>query len=348
MIAVITLIAWLALRLLQPFVGILLWALILSVALHPAFVRLRARLGGRGGAAAVLVGLVGLAILLAPTVAAVDALSGAVSEIAERLHAGDFRLPPPAAAVRDWPGVGDWMFEAWSAAHADLEAAAAALAPRLREIGAQVARAGSALLLGVLQFAISIVLAAVFLANAEPLADLVRRMSNRIGGARAVAFAESAAATVRNVSRGVIGVALLQGALAALGFYAVGLPAAGLMSLLTVAASIVQIPALVILPAILWAWQAEPAATATLFTAWMVPVMLVDNVLKPIVMKQGLDTPMILILLGVIGGTMTAGLIGLFIGPVVLAVFYDMIRLWLEPHGNEPENPAGPAREAAE
>jgi predicted PurR-regulated permease PerM len=224
----------------------------------------------------------------------------------------------------------------------------AALTPWLQDLRAIITRMGSSLFLGVLQFAASIVLAAVFLANGEALGQFIQRLGTRLGGTRAAAFADSAAATIRNVSRGVIGVALAQGALAALGFYVAGVPAAGTLSFLTVGASIVQAPALIILPAILWVWQAEPAMTAILFTAWMLPVMLFDNVVKPIVMGRGLKTPMILILLGVIGGTLTLGLIGLFIGPVVLAVFYDMILLWLEEPEAETEAKAGPKPEAGE
>lgn len=338
-IAVITLVAWLALGLVRPFLGILLWALILAVALQPAVVALRARMGGRGGAAASVFALVGLSLLLAPLAAGVDALSGAVSELSARLREGDLHVPPPDAGIRDWPLIGGWLFDAWSAAHDDLEAAAAALGPRLREVGGMLARLGSGILLGVLQFALSIVLAAVFLSNEAALGALARQLSRRIGGARAESFADSAAATIRNVSRGVIGVAVVQGGLAALGFYAVGLPAAGMASLLAVGAAILQFPVLVILPAIIWVWQVEPATTAALFTAWMIPVMLIDNVLKPVLMGRGLKTPMILILLGVVGGTLTSGLIGLFVGPVVLAVFHDMVRLWLEPDGE----PAGVA-----
>jgi predicted PurR-regulated permease PerM len=133
------------------------------------------------------------------------------------------------------------------------------------------------------------------------------------------------------VSRGVIGVAIIQGLLTGIILMAFSVPLAGVLTFLALILCIIQIgPALVILPTIIWAWSSWEILQAILFTALMVPVMLVDNVLKPILMSRGLDVPMLVILIGVLGGTIAYGLIGLFLGPVVLAVFYELVIAWVK------------------
>ena len=131
------------------------------------------------------------------------------------------------------------------------------------------------------------------------------------------------------MSRGVIGVALLQALLAGIILYVAGVPGAGLIAFGVLLLCIVQIgPAPILLPVLIWLWMSEPPTFALILTLLLVPVALIDNVLKPILMARGLTTPMLVILTGVIGGTLTHGLVGLFLGPVVLSVFYELILAW--------------------
>jgi predicted PurR-regulated permease PerM len=137
--------------------------------------------------------------------------------------------------------------------------------------------------------------------------------------------------TIRNVSRGVVGVALLQSFLAAVGLAVAGVPAAGFLSLIALVLAIVQIgPAPVLIPVVIWSWTAMTTTSALLFTAYMIPVGLIDNVLRPLLMARGLPTPMPVILVGVMGGTIAYGISGLFLGPIILSVAWTLLVAWIE------------------
>ena len=160
---------------------------------------------------------------------------------------------------------------------------------------------------------------------------------SRILGVLASEFVDLAGATIRNVSRGVIGVAVVQGLLTGIVLIAFSVPLAGVLTFVALILCIVQIgPALVIIPTIIWAWSSWDLMPALLFTVLMVPVMLIDNVLRPILMSRGLNVPMLVILIGVLGGTIAYGLIGLFLGPVILAVFYELVIAWVKAGEKKP------------
>jgi predicted PurR-regulated permease PerM len=152
-------------------------------------------------------------------------------------------------------------------------------------------------------------------------------------------FVDLAAATIRNVARGVIGIALLQALLLGMGFLVAGIPGAGLLTIICLFLGIIQIgPAIVVIASIVWAWMDMSTVSALIFTVYMIPAMLLDNFLKPIVMSRGLSTPMVVIFVGVIGGTLAHGIIGLFIGPIVLAVAYEVVVYWVR--GDAKASPA--------
>jgi predicted PurR-regulated permease PerM len=141
-----------------------------------------------------------------------------------------------------------------------------------------------------------------------------------------------AGATIRNVSQGVIGVSLLHALLAGVGLIAVGVPGASLIAFFVLVLGIVG-PSVILIPVIIWSWITMETSTALLFTAYMVPVNLVDNILKPIIITRGLKTPMWVIIGGVIGGTLSNGIIGLFLGPIVLAVAWDLLVAFVREDG---------------
>ena len=148
-------------------------------------------------------------------------------------------------------------------------------------------------------------------------------------------FVLLAGATIRSVSRGVIGISVLQALLAGVGLLVAGIPGASLITFAVLILGIIQIgPSIVLIPLIIWAWISMETTTALLFTAYMIPVNLLDNVLRPLVMGHGLSTPMPIILLGVIGGTLSYGITGLFLGPIVLAVFWELLVAWLRESEN--------------
>ncbi|MEE3102044.1 MAG: AI-2E family transporter [Pseudomonadota bacterium] len=336
-LGVLTLFMVFSFRLIAPFASTLIWAVILAVALAPAFDWLNARLGGRRGRTATVMALLGLVIIIGPTILIANSLIDSVGGVVAHIRDGSLRLPPPPETVRDWPMIGAKLFDLWSKASVDLLALSAQYAGKVRDFAADLAGAGAGVMLGVLQFALSVIFAAVFLAWAGPLSEATDRVAGRISG-RGRTMTAMASKTIQNVSRGVIGVAILQGGLAAVGIIAAGLPLAVILAAATVLACVIQMPPLAIIPLIILDWAINPTLHAALFTAFMIPVLFLDNVLKPILMARGLTTRMVVIMVGVIGGTLSMGLLGLFIGPVILALFYEMVQTWIafEARGLDP------------
>jgi predicted PurR-regulated permease PerM len=341
MLGLITLFAYFSLKFISPFVAILAWAAILAIALHPLFEKLREAVGGRHGLAATIIAVTGLVILIITSILIAKSMVGTLGDLAQSLRNDTFAIPAPAESVRGWPWIGERIYLIWNDAHTDIGATLKTYRPQIERIALSMAGAGGGILLGVLQFILSIVFASVFLAFSDPLSQATSTLAGRISTTRGRKFVEMAGATVRNVSRGILGVAVSQGGLASIGVFVAGLPFAGFLSAIAVAACVVQVPILVIAPMIIYVWSAQSTVFAAIFTAYMVPVLLSDNVLKPILMARGLETPMIVILVGVIGGTISSGLMGLFLGPVVLALFYKMILVWI---GRDESESAGAAQ----
>jgi predicted PurR-regulated permease PerM len=189
-----------------------------------------------------------------------------------------------------------------------------------------VASIGADLLL----FLVSIIIAGFLFVPGPRMAAGARQFAARIVQPRGGHFVDLAGATIRGVSRGVVGVAFLQAIIAGIIFSAADVPAPGLLAFAILVLCIVQIgPALVLLPVIIWAWMTMATVAALVLTICLVPILVIDNVLKPLLIARGLTTPALVILTGVIGGTIGYGLMGLFLGPIVLAVFYELVVAWV-------------------
>ena len=184
--------------------------------------------------------------------------------------------------------------------------------------------------LALAKFLLSIVLSAFLMVNAKLLNRKLTRFLTRISPNRSQEFIRLASSTLRNIIRGVIGIAIAQTVIVGIGLIIADVPFAGLLTFICLILSIIQLgPGLVIIPAIIYAWSQMNTVTALIYSAWMISATLVDNVLKPTLMARGLPIPMIVILVGVFGGTILHGIIGLFIGPVVLALGYELLSLWM-------------------
>ena len=239
-------------------------------------------------------------------------------------------IPLPAETVKDWPLIGEQVYQLWTRVATDTKAILLEVAPRLKPLGGQLLEIAQSVVFGLLEFVASIVIAGFLYSPGPQLADSLRAFLRRTLSDRGEEIAELAGSTIRKVSRGVVGVALVQSFLAGLGFLVAGIPAAGFLTLLALVLSIIQIgPAIVLIPIVVWSWTAMETTSALLFTAYMVPVGLVDNVLRPLVMARGLTTPMPIILIGVIGGTIAFGISGLFLGPIVLSVAWVLVVAWV-------------------
>ena len=329
-LAFLSLLAYWSLLLIGPFITVVLWGIVLTVALYPIFTWLRARLGGRGSLAATLITIVLLLIVIGPTSLLATALIDSLHGLSQRMEAGTLHVPPPADSVQDWPLVGGKLYPLWSLASTNLEEALVRVGPKLKALGVAFLSVAADLGLGILQFAVSVIIAGLLFVPAGHLATGIKAFAKRIVAARGEQFVDLAGATIRNVARGVIGISLLQSLLIGVGLLVAGVPGAGLITFGALILGIVQIgPGILVIGALIWAWMGMDTIGALIFTFYMIPVTLLDNILKPIVMSRGLSTPMLVIFIGVIGGTLAHGIIGLFLGPIVLAVAYELLLFWV-------------------
>ena len=336
-LSLLGLFVYLSLALIRPFLLMGVWAIILAVALAPVHRWLAGCLGGRRRLAAVILTIIALIIVIGPVAALTANFVETAREIGARAKTGMLRFPEPPPRLSAIPVVGERIHEFWGLASTSLESLLVRYGKFVAPFGARLLELLSAISFDVLRFIVSVIVAGFLLVPGPNLAQWGRRIASRIIAPRGEQFVALATVTIRNVSRGVVGVALLQALLLGIVMQAAGVHSAGLLSFVILVFCILQIgPAIVVLPVLIWAWLTMTTGQALLLTVFVVPLTLMDNVLKPMLMGRGLSTPALVIFLGVIGGTLTFGLIGMFLGPVVLAVFYDLLISWVQ----SPDPPA--------
>jgi predicted PurR-regulated permease PerM len=330
-LAVLGLLLYLAFILVRPFLTIAIWSVILAVALYPTYERIVRLTGGWRKLAAALLTLLSLLILIGPVAWLVLGLIDSIRGVTDQLDLSTLAVPAPPETVKGWPLVGETIYQFWELASTNLQAAWAKIAPQLKSVGTTLLATAADAGLGTLHFLVGIVAAGFLFAPAPALTDAVTRFSRRLAPGRGESFVDIAVATTRAVARGVIGVSVLQALLIGVGLVVAGIPAASLITSIALIFGILQIgPTLVVLPVIVWVWMTRDTSVALLFTAYMVPVNLIDNLLRPLVMGRGLDTPIVVILVGLIGGTISLGLTGLFLGPIILAVIWELLVAWIK------------------
>ena len=205
------------------------------------------------------------------------------------------------------------------------------VAPHLKPVAHKLLDIAQRAMIGLLEFLASITVAGFLFSPGPRLVNALRAISRRIISRRGEEMVQLVGANIRNVSRGVVGIALLQSILAGAGFLAAGIPAAGVLAFLALLLGIVQIgPSILLIPIIVWSWTAMQTTDALIFTPYMIPVSLVDNLLRPILMARGLATPIPVIMIGAMGGTLAYGIVGLFFGPIVFSVAWAMMVVWVQ------------------
>ena len=336
-IGMVLLLAYWCLKIISPFISPIMWAIIISVAIYPLYVKLVAAMGGRKKMAAVLFAVVALALLIVPTIKLSASMIDTTQALSTAWESGTLKIPPPAEGVAEWPLIGEKFHKYWTLASVNLEAALKQIAPQLESAGVWLFGAVGGAGLGILQFIISILIAAVFLASTEAAHRATLAISSRIAGDHGEELAGISIATIRSVAQGVLGVAIIQSLLAGVGLLVMDVPGAGLWALLVLLLAVVQLPPILVLgPIIVYVFSVATTGPAIAFMIWSLVVSGSDAFLKPLFLGRGMEIPMLVILLGAIGGMMTAGIIGLFIGSVVLALGYKLFMTWLDPDDAEP------------
>jgi len=230
-------------EILRPFLSTIIWALIIAAALYPAYASLRRKLGMGPGATSLVFTAAVLVALMIPVIMLSGTLVESAREFAAELEDGTLQVPPPPEGVRSWPVLGGRIYDSWQLANENLEAALARFDDQLRTVGRWFISAAARAGLGILQFAVALVVAGIFLAYSESGGDFARNLGRRLAGPRGEGIADMASATVRSVAQGVLGVACIQAILAGVGFMLVDLPGAGLWTLIVLILATVQLPA---------------------------------------------------------------------------------------------------------
>ncbi len=327
----LVLLLWLCLKIIAPFLNLVIWGIVISVAAYPGYVALSAKLGGRKKLSTVILTLAGIAIVVIPAWILAESTIGGMQELAAHLEDGTVNVPPPAEGVAGWPVIGEKLYEAWSLAETNLEAAVNKFEPQIKELSSKLLGLAAAGVGGVLQMVFSMIIAGALLGQAASGHQVTSRFFSRLmGEQRGPAMTNLSISIIRSVVKGVLGIALIQTVFAVIGLLVMGVPGAGLIGFAVLVVAIVQLPPILVLgPVAAWVYSWADPVSATIFLVYCIIVSGADAFLKPLLLGRGVEVPMLVILLGAIGGAISMGILGLFLGAVILALGYELLSAWL-------------------
>jgi predicted PurR-regulated permease PerM len=320
-------------RIFSPFVSLMVWALILAVTLYPAHQKLARRIGGRQGWAATLMVLLGIVLIGAPTALLTSSVADSVQGLIANARGGALAIPAPMPGLAQWPLVGPKLFGLWSQAHGDLPGMLRSMQPQIAELARTALGVVAGMASGLLLFLASFIVAGIIMAFGQAGARSIRAIFVRIvGPERGEGFARLSTGTIRAVALGVLGVAFIQAMVVGLVMIVAKVPFAGVLALVVLVLGIAQVPALVVtLPVIVYLWASGDYGTgaAITYTVLLGIGGMLDNVLKPLLLGRGVEAPMPVILLGALGGLASTGIMGMFVGAVLLALGYQIFMGWV-------------------
>ena len=320
-------------RVFAPFLNLVVWALILAIALYPLHQFLARKIGGRQGIAATLLVFAFLLLIGGPTVILGGYFARQAHNAYTNFENNTVTIKQPKPEVADWPLVGQRVFRAWSSAANNLPAFLKDNQAQLQNIAKRILAAAANTAGSVLLFLAALIVAGIMMAYGESGSQAVERiftrMTDPVTGPR---LQNLSTGTIRSVATGVIGVAFIQALLLGIGFVMAGIPMSGVLALVVMFLGILQLPAAIItLPVIVYLWWAGDASTTSniVYTIYLFVAGLADNVLKPLLLGRGVEVPMPVILLGALGGMVSGGIIGMFVGAALLAVGYQVFMDWI-------------------
>jgi predicted PurR-regulated permease PerM len=317
---------------LRPFLLAMVWATMIAIATWPIMLWFQRQLWGRRSAAVAVMVLLLLLLLVVPVSLAVATILEYADQIGEEArHLSTMSLPAPPEWIGKLPLVGGKLEAAWlEAVKRGPGALAGSLAPYGREAVSWLVGSAGAFGGMILQFLLTIVIDGILFSSGEAAAAGVRRFFRRLGGSRGENAVVLASQAVRAVALGVVVTAVVQTGLAGLGLAVAGVPHAGALTAIILIACIAQVgPTVVLLPTVLWLYSTGATGWAVALLVWSIGVATIDNVLRPFLIRKGADLPLLLIFAGVLGGLFAFGVVGLFVGPTILAVAWTLVGAWV-------------------
>ncbi len=329
--ALVFLITFISFLIFKPFLLPVIWAIIIAIALFPLHKRLTKLLKNRSSLSATIITVVLLAAFIIPSVYFSGSLYENISELKGSFKEGALVIPPPSDDVAEWPVVGKKVHDIWQLFSNNL----ATGIEKYREVFISAGEKFISMLSGfvgsIFVFIISIIIAGVFLANSSGGYRFVYIFFNALIGEKGEEMVNNSKATIQSVVNGILGTAIIQTTILAIALFVFKVPGAAVFTIIVLLFSIAQLPAiLVMLPVIIYMFSAHPGMQAVIFMVWAILGGLSDNFIKPMLLGRGMEIPMLVILIGAIGGMMLMGIIGLFIGAVVLALGYQLFKMWID------------------
>ena len=316
----------------KPFILLLVWAIIIAVALHPLYKKVTMLLKGKKkGLLGTLFIVVLIGLILMPTVSITESIVDSSTTIYDNFESGSLKVPPPNNSVKEWPLIGDKIYSAWSNASSNMESFIMSHKEEIKSSLGWFFDSIKGLVSVILLSIVALIIAGVFMSSSDDGYKTGVKLMDKLMDNKGKDLMKMCTNTIRSVVKGILLVAVVQGVLAFIGFSMIGLDStAGLLAIVVIFAAIIQIPVtIVVLPIIIYVFSFAETTPAIIFAIYMIIVALLDNVLKPMLLAKGLQTPMIVILIGAIGGMIFQGILGLFIGPVVLAIAHNLYTGWV-------------------
>lgn len=322
------------LMIMLPFVSIILWSLILALAMYPLHKTLSAKMGGKPKWASFIIIFAILAIIIVPTGLLIGSLVEEVKALKVSYDAGTLTIPPPTEKVKDWPIIGEKLYDLWYNMSTNLEQMLMKYRDQLLGVGKKIGMGILSAAGGMVQIVAALIIAGILLFIGGT-GEAIRKFFRKLAGDKGDEFAEITLKTVASVVKGIMGVALILALLNGVIFMLAGVPYAGIWTLLAFVLAILQIPLIfVTLPIIIYLFAVNDLTMAIIWSALIFVAGLSDNVLKPLLLGKGAPVPMLVIFIGVIGGFIFSGFIGLFTGAIVMSIGYKLFIGWLD-SGNE-------------
>ncbi|VAX28464.1 putative membrane protein [hydrothermal vent metagenome] len=326
-IGFIALLLLLSYVILKPFLILVVWSIIIAVGIYPIFLTLSKSLGDKKKLASTIIVLTALALIIVPSVLMLNSTVESVQDLKMDFEAGTLSVPPPSQDIAEWPVIGKSVYDIWSKASTNLESTLVEFEPQIKEFIPKlldsIAGLGSTILLTI----ISIIIAGVLLLKPESSEETTHKVFRLLIGKDSKELTDITIMTIRSVVQGILGIAIIQSVAAGILMFAFGIPGAGLWALIVLFLAIIQLPpALVLVPIAIYGFGIMGTTPAVIFLILAIIISASDAFLKPLFLGRGIDIPMLVILLGAIGGVIVFGILGLFIGAVVLAIAYKMFQ----------------------
>ena len=323
-----------SLMILAPFMIILIWGVIIAVAQFPLFKTSAEILGNKKTLTAVLFTLAGLMIIIIPSLILAESSASGYQNLLRAFEEGRLTIPPPTENVKEWPLIGENLYSIWVQASNNLLELLSKYngqhSEQIKDFVGWVLKTLTSIGLTFLQFIVSIIIAGALLAKADVGVETTKIFAKRLVGDNAENFINLIIGTIRSVVQGILGIALIQATASAILLIIFNVPLLGLWTLFVLILATVQLPPILILgPISIYVFSVLDTVPATIFTVFAVLIGSIDNFLKPLFLGRGVDIPMLVILLGAIGGMLAFGILGLFVGAVILAVSYKLMMAWL-------------------